>query len=73
MLSAVLVQAYVLLVLLTLSDQKKRKQFLISELLIFLLFYSQQPERFTNELQSVHSGTVGSDSCVPTDMQSREQ
>lgn len=33
----------------------------------------QQPVRLTKELQSVHSGTVGSVSCVPIDTQPREQ
>ena len=33
----------------------------------------QQPVLFTNELQSVHSGTVGLSSCVPTEIQLREQ
>ena len=31
------------------------------------------PVRLMNELQSVHSGTVGLSSCVPTEMQSSEQ
>ena len=34
---------------------------------------SDIPVRLTKELQSVHSGTVGLSSCVPTEIQSSEQ